>query len=101
MELSLVMKHFATYRQLKTVYDRYCQSKDKEKFLQGQESEIILFEVAARELKKLSAVLVPSTESMKKELVALTKQKDRLLAEYRSTRGGPRSMSPSSGMLAH
>ena len=32
-DLSLVMKHAATYRQLKPVYDRYRQSKDKEKFL--------------------------------------------------------------------
>ena len=86
-ELSLVMKHAATYRQLKLVYDRYRQSRDKEKFLRGHESEIILFEAAAKELKKLGAVPVPSAERMKKELAALTEQKDQLLAEYRSARG--------------
>jgi hypothetical protein len=37
-ELALVKKHAATYRQLKPVYDRYQQSKDKEKFLPGHES---------------------------------------------------------------
>ena len=84
---SLVMKHSATYRQLRPVYDRYRQSRDKEKFLRGHESEIILFEAAARELKKLGAVPVPSTESMKKELAVLAEQKDQLLAEYRSARG--------------
>ena len=85
-ELSLVMKHAATYRQLGPIHDRYRQSRDKEKFLRGHESEIILFEAAARELKRMGTVRVPSTESMKKELASLTEQKDRLLAEYRSAR---------------
>lgn len=85
-ELSLVMKHAATYRQLKPMYDRYRQSRDKEKFLRGHESEIILFEAAARELKKLGAVPLPSTESMKKKLAELTAKKDALLAEYRAAR---------------
>lgn len=85
-ELSLVMKHAATYRQLKPVYDRYRQSRDKEKFLRGHESEIILFEAAARELKRMGAVPLPSTESMKTELAALTGKKDTLLAEYRTAR---------------
>ena len=52
-ELALVMKHAGTYRQLKPLYDRYRKSNDKEKFLRGHESEIILFEAAARELKRL------------------------------------------------
>ena len=58
-ELSLVMKHAATYRQLRPVYDRYRQSRDKEKFFRGHESEIILFEAAARELKRLGANPLP------------------------------------------
>ena len=85
-ELSLVMKHAATYRQLKPVYDQYRQSRDKEKFLRGHESEIILFEAAARELKSMGAVPLPSTESMKSELAALAGKKDALLVEYRTTR---------------
>ena len=85
-ELSLVMKHATTYRQLKPVYDRYRQSRDKEKFLRGHESEIILFEAAARELKRMGAVPLPSIESMKTELAALAGKKDTLLAEYRAAR---------------
>lgn len=85
-ELSLVMKHAATYRQLKPVYNRYQQSRDKEKFLRGHESEIILFEAAARELKRMGAVPLPSTESMKTELAALAGKKETLLAEYRTAR---------------
>ena len=85
-DLSLVMKYAGTYRQLRPLYDRYHQSRDKEKFLRGHESEIILFEAAARELKKQGAVPLPSTESMKKELAELTAKKDTLLAEYRTAR---------------
>ena len=85
-ELSLVMKHAATYRQLKPVYNRYQQSRDKEKFLRGHESEIILFEAAARELKRMGAVPLPTTESMKTELANLSAEKERLLAEYKTAR---------------
>ena len=51
-DLALLGKQIDTYRKLKPVYDRYKASKDKEKFLRGFESEIILFEAAAREIKK-------------------------------------------------
>ena len=54
--LTLTMKHAATYRQLRPLYEEYRQSRDKEKFLRGHEGEIILFEAAARELKRLDAV---------------------------------------------
>ena len=85
-ELTLVMKHAGTYRQLKPIYDRYRKSNDKEKFLRGHESEIILFEAAARELKRLGAVPLPTTENMKTELANLNAEKERLLAEYKAAR---------------
>ena len=85
-ELALKMKHVGTYRQLKPIYDRYKASRDKEKFLRGHESEIILFEAAARECKRLGAIPLPSTESMKTELAALAGKKETLLVEYRTAR---------------
>lgn len=85
-ELALVMKHAATYRKLKPIYDQYRRSGDKEKFMRGHESEIILFEAAARELKRLGAVPLPTTESMKAELAALNAKKEKLLAEYKTAR---------------
>ena len=85
-ELALVMKHAGTYRQLKPLYDRYRKSNDKEKFLRGHESEIILFEAAARELKRLGAVPLPITESMKTEIAKLNAEKERLLTEYKTAR---------------
>ncbi len=85
-ELALVMKHAATYRKLKPIYDQYRWSGDKEKFMRGHESEIILFEAAARELKRLGAVPLPTAESMKAELAALNAKKEKLLAEYKTAR---------------
>ena len=80
-EISLVMKHVATYRQLKPLYDDYRKSRDKEKFLRGYESEIIIFEAAARELKRLGAVPLPTTASMKAELAELKEKKEALRTE--------------------
>ena len=85
-ELALVMKHAATYRKLKPIYDQYRRSGDKEKFMRGHESEIILFEAAAHELKRLGAVPLPTTESMKAELAALNAKKENLLAEYKTAK---------------
>ena len=85
-DLALVMKHASTYRKLKPIYEQYRRSGDKEKFMRGHESEIILFEAAARELKRLNAVPLPSTEKLNAELTALAVKKETLLAEYKSTR---------------
>ena len=80
-ELTLKMKHVGTYRQLKPIYDRYKASRDKEKFLRGHESEIILFEAAARECKRLGAVPLPATERMQAEMDELNARKAVLKAE--------------------
>ena len=80
------IKHTATYWKLKPIYEQYRRSGDKEKFMRGHESEIILFEAAARELKRLDAVPLPSTEKINVELTALVAKKETLLAEYKSAR---------------
>ena len=80
------MKHVATYRRLKPVYDRYKASKDREKFLRGYESEIILFEAAARECRRLGAVPLPSEEKMQAEMDALAARKAAIKAEQQKVR---------------
>ena len=81
--LTLTMKHAATYRQLRPLYDQYRQSKDKEKFLRGHESEIILFEAAARELKRLDAVPLPAAQRLRAEIDELTVKRLALQMELR------------------
>ena len=82
-DLALLGKQIDTYRKLKPVYDRYKASKDKEKFLRGFESEIILFEAAAREIKEAGSTKLPSIEKLKAELDGLATRKITLQAELR------------------
>ena len=79
----LLGKQIDTYRKLKPVYDRYKASKDKEKFLRGFESEIILFEAAAREIKKAGLTKLPSSDKVKAELEGLSARKAALQTELR------------------
>ena len=81
-ELNLIVKYAATYRKFRPVYDHYRKSDDKEKFLRGHESEIILFEAAARELKRPGVVPLPAAEKLERELSELTVQKETLYAQY-------------------
>ena len=81
-ELNLIAKYAATYRKCRAVYNCYRKSDDKEKFLRGHESEIILFEAAARELKRLGAVPLPAAEKLEAELSELTARKGTLYAQY-------------------
>jgi len=82
-DLILLGKQIDTYRKLKPVYDRYKASKDKEKFLRGFESEIILFEAAAREIKKAGLAKLPSSDKLKAELDGLSARKTALQTELR------------------
>ncbi len=91
-DLALLGKQIDTYRKLKPVYDRYKASKDKEKFLRGFESEIILFEAAAREIKKAGLTRLPSTEKLKAELDGLAARKTALQAELRKIQRKERNM---------
>ena len=81
--LTLTMKHAATYRQLRPMYDQYRQSRDKEKFLREHEGEIILFEATARELKRPDAVPLPATQRLRAEMDELTTRRTALQTELR------------------
>ena len=93
--LTLTMKHAATYRQLRPLYDQYRQSRDKEKFLRGHESEIILFKTAARKLKRLGAVPLPAVQRLRAEIDKLTVRRTALQSEYRKAQQKNGSTTPS------
>lgn len=82
-DLTVLSKHIATYRELKPIYDRYKTASDKEKFLRGFESEIILFEAAAKEIKKAGLTKLPSAEKLKAELDGLMARKAVMQTELR------------------
>ncbi|MDL2235437.1 endonuclease, partial [Christensenellaceae bacterium OttesenSCG-928-L17] len=93
VDLAVLMKHAATYRELKPVYDAYRKSSDKEKFLRGHESDIILFEASARALKEMKIDKLPSAEKMTAEHEALVTDKEKLYAEYKAARQEAREYS--------
>ena len=75
----------ATYCKPKPVQCQYKVSKDKEKFLRGFESEIILFEAAAREIRKVGLIKLPSAEKLKAELDGFSTRETALQTELRKT----------------
>ena len=85
-DLALLMKHADTYRKLRPIYDRYRKSSDKEKFLRGHESDIILFEASAKALKGMKIEKLPSAENMKAEHSALAAEKEKPYTEYKAAR---------------
>ena len=85
-DLSLLIKHSTAYRQLKPLYEQYRKSSDKEKFLRGHESEIILFEAAAKALKEMGVAKLPDVAKLKTEYAALSEKKTRLYGEYKQAR---------------
>ena len=72
-----------TYKELKPLYDEYKKSRDKEKYLRGHESEIILFEAAAKALKASGVSgKLPDLAKLKADYKRLTAEKDGLYSEY-------------------
>ena len=91
-DLSLIAKYATTYRKYKPLYDKYRRSPDREKFLRGHESKIILFEAAAKELKRLGAVPIPSPDRVEAELAELAARKGTLYAGYNASKQQLREM---------
>lgn len=82
-KVMLLMKQVEIYRCYKSVYTRYRSSLDKEKFLRGHESAIILFEAAARALRDENMDKLPSSEKFSMQEKELAEKKERLYKEYR------------------
>ncbi len=85
-DLSLLMKHTTTYRQIKPIYEEYKKSPDKEKYLRGHESQIILFEAAAKALKEMQIKKLPNLAALRKEYDSLNDKKATLYEDYRKAK---------------
>ena len=82
-DMALLIKNITTYKELKPLYDEYKKSRDKEKYLRGHESEIILFEAAAKALKASGVSgKLPDPAKLKADYKRLTAEKDALYTEY-------------------
>ena len=85
-DLSLLIKRAATYRQFKPIYDEYRKSPDKEKYLRGHESQIILFEAAAKALKEMQIKKLPDLAALRKDYDSLNDKKAALYEDYRKAK---------------
>ena len=85
-EIGLLIKHVSAYREHRPLYEQYRKSSDKEKFLRGQESQIILFESAAKALKQMGVQKLPNVAALKKEMDSLTAEKQQEYGEYQKIR---------------
>jgi len=83
-EIGILQKQASIYRQYRGIYERYKKSSDKEKFLRGNEEKIILFEVAARELKLRGIKKLPTDDYLRSEMDAIDNQKEQLYVKYRT-----------------
>ena len=51
-DMAVMIKHLSTYQKTKNVYRGYIKAKDKEAYRKKHESNLILYEAAAKALKK-------------------------------------------------
>ena len=59
-DMAVLIKNVTTYQKTKPVYEAYKKAKDKGKYKAAHESDIILFETAARAIK---AAEYPSSQA--------------------------------------
>lgn len=91
-DIGLMIKHTTAYREYKPIYERYKKSSDKEKFLRGQESKIIVFEASARALKQKGVQKLPDTTALQAERDSLTREKQKKYGEYQKIRSQVKEM---------
>ena len=81
-DMAVLIKNVITYQKTKPVYEAYKKAKDKGKYKAAHESDIILFETAARAIKAAGISKLPSVPALQSEYTKLQEQKEALYADY-------------------
>ena len=81
-DMTLLIKNITTYQKTKPAYAAYRKAKDKEKYRAAHESDIILYEAAAKAIKAAVITKLPSLAALQAEYAALQEQKEALYADY-------------------
>ena len=72
-----------TYQKTKPVYEAYKKAKNKEQFRAAHESDLILYEAAAKALRAANVGgKLPSVATLQAEYAKLTEKKEALYADY-------------------
>lgn len=85
--VNLLIKNSGQYLANKQVYGEYLKVKNKKKFREEHESELLLYEAARKELKQLThGEKVPSMKQLRSEKEELTKKKNHEYEDYSFSR---------------
>ena len=80
--MALLIKHISTYKQLRPVALELRQAKDKAAFRREHESQLILYEAAAKALKEAGVKKLPNLYALKTEYKKLDGERERLSEQY-------------------
>ena len=81
-DMAVLIKNLTTYKQLRPVVLEYRKAKDKAAFRREHESQLILYEAAAKAIKDAGITRLPDLAALKAEYRELDKQKARLYEQY-------------------
>ena len=80
--MAVLIKNLTTYKQLRPVVLEYRKAKDKAAFRRQHESQLILYEAAAKALKEAGVTKLPNLYALKTEYKKLDAERERLSAQY-------------------
>ncbi len=82
-DMAVLIKNITTYQKTKPVYEAYKKAKKKEQFRTAHESDLILYEAAAKALRAANVGgKLASVAALQAEYAKLTEQKEALYADY-------------------
>lgn len=81
-DMALLIKHISTYKELRPVALELRQAKDKAAFRREHESQLILYEAAAKSLKEAGVKKLPNLYALKAEYKKLDEERERLSEQY-------------------
>lgn len=91
--VNLLIKNSGQYLAHKQVYGEYLKAKNKKKFREEHESELLLYETARKELKQLTnGEKVPSLKQLRSEKEELTRKKNQAYEDYSFSRAKLREL---------
>ena len=80
--MAVLIKNISTYRQIRPVALEYRKAKDKAAYRREHESQLILYEAAAKAIKDAGVTKLPNLAALKAEYRKLDEEKERLYQKY-------------------
>ena len=80
--MAVLIKNLTTYKQLRPVALEYKKVKDKAAYRREHESQLILYEAAAKAIRDAGVTKLPNLAALKAEYRKLDEEKERLYQKY-------------------